>query len=80
MNFYRIEDKTPLHEDIVLVKIKEDNYCESPFYVCKALFDYDEFPLFFLEADGEQYYGYEPKEIEGWCPISEIEKSINWVK
>lgn len=78
MDFYRIEDKKPEHREIVLVKIKD--YYTPPFYVCQALYDYDEFPLFFLEADGESYYGYEPKEIEGWCPISEIEKSINWVK
>lgn len=77
IKLYKLEEKLPEPEQVVLVKYKSDYHHEDvPYYVCRYTESYSEPQYVFREAEGELYMEVEWSEIEGWAPIEELDKVI----
>ena len=77
IKLYKLEEKLPEPEQVVLVKYKLD-YCYDgvSYYVCRYTESYSKPKYVFREAGGELYTEIGPKEIEGWAPLEELDKVI----
>lgn len=77
IKLYKLEEKLPEPEQVVLVKYKSD-YCYDgvSYYVCRYTESYREPKYIFQEASGELYMEIRPNEIEGWAPLEELDKVI----
>lgn len=69
MKFYKLSQRKPKGDKPFLAKIKKEFGCN--YYVLR----YDKCYNNYVEALGEGYTSWEPDEIIGWCPLSEIEKA-----
>lgn len=80
MKFYKVKDKMPKEGEIVLIKPKKIEFGVK-YYVVEVKYDnYYRKDYWFMEAAGEPDSGWDKDEVEGWCPLTEIDKNIEWVK
>ena len=77
IKLYKLEEKLPEPEQVVLVKYKSDyHHKDVPYYVCRYTESYSEPEYVFKEAEGELYMEVEWPEIDGWAPIEWLDKVI----
>ena len=72
MRFIPLTEKYPEPEELILIKLKEDEWTNVNYYVVKYTRGYREF-FRFEEASGEQYCYWEDDEILGWMPLKELD-------
>ena len=72
MRFIPFTEKYPEPEELILIKLKENEWDNVNYYVVKYTRDYNEF-FRFEEASGEQYSYWEDDEILGWMPLKELD-------
>ena len=77
IKLYKLEERLPDPEQIVLVKYKPD-YCyeDVSYYVCRYTESYSEPQYIFREAQGELYMKVELNEIEGWIPLEWLDQVV----
>ena len=73
-NFTLLTKKHPDPEQIILIKIKPNQYENINYYVVKYTNDNGiHFNFRFEEAGGEQYTYWEDDEVLGWMPLEELD-------
>ena len=72
MKFIPLTEKYPEPEELILIKLKENEWDNVNYYVVKYTRDQNEF-FRFEEASGEQYSYWEDDEILGWMPLKELD-------
>lgn len=77
IKLYKLEEKLPEPEQVILVKYKSDCcYDDVSYYVCRYTQSYSGPQYVFREASGELYMVVQWAEIEGWAPLEELDKVI----
>jgi hypothetical protein len=71
MKFIPLTEKYPEPEELILIKLKEDEWDDVNYYVVRYT-RYHEF-FRFEEASGERYCYWEDDEILGWMPLKELD-------
>jgi hypothetical protein len=71
MKFIPLTEKYPEPEELILIKLKEDEWDNVNYYVVRYT-RYREF-FRFEEASGERYCYWEDDEILGWMPLKELD-------
>ena len=71
MRFIPLSEKYPEPEELILIKLKENEWDSVNYYVVKYTRGYHEF-FFFEEASGEQSYYWKDDEVLGWMPLKEL--------
>lgn len=72
MKFIPLTEKYPEPEELILIKLKENEWDNLNYYVVKYTCGYSDF-FRFEEASGEQYTYWEDDEILGWMPLKELD-------
>ena len=72
MRFIPLTEKYPEPEELILIKLKENEWDNVNYYVVKYTCGYRDF-FRFEEARGEQYTYWEDDEILGWMPLKELD-------
>ena len=72
MRFIPLTEKYPEPEELILIKLKENEWDNVNYYVVKYTCGYHE-SFLFEEASGEQYSYWEDDEILGWMPLKELD-------
>ena len=72
MRFIPLTEKYPEPEELILIKLKENEWDNLNYYVVKYTCGYSDF-FRFEEASGEQYTYWEDDEILGWMPLKELD-------
>ena len=72
MKFIPLTEKYPEPEELILIKLKENEWNNVNYYVVKYTCGYNDF-FRFEEASGEQYSYWEDNEILGWMPLKELD-------
>jgi hypothetical protein len=75
MKFIPLTEKYPETEELILIKLKENEWDNVNYYVVKYTRGYREF-FRFEEASGEQYAYWEDDEILGWMPLKELDSIL----
>ena len=78
MKFIPLTEKYPEPEELILIKLKENEWNNVNYYVVKYTSGLHEF-FRFEEASGEQYSYWEDDEILGWMPLKELD-SIPFIR
>lgn len=76
MRWYKFTD-IPVLNIPILVKIKPNDWYDNLRYYVVVPRKYDNM-IKYEEAGGEQYSWWDEDELEGWSPLSEIEKNEIW--
>ena len=72
MRFIPLTEKYPEPVELILIKLKENEWDNLNYYVVKYTCGYSDF-FRFEEASGEQYTYWEDDEILGWMPLKELD-------
>ena len=72
MRFIPLTEKYPEPEELILIKLKENEWVNVNYYVVKYTCGYNDF-FRFEEAAGEEYSYWEDDEILGWMPLKELD-------
>ena len=72
MKFIPLTEKYPEPEELILIKLKENEWDNVNYYVVKYTRGYNEF-FRFEEASGEQSYYWKDDEVLGWMPLKELD-------
>ena len=75
MRFIPLTEKYPEPEELILIKLKENEWNNVNYYVVKYTCGFHKF-FRFEEASGEQYSYWEDDEILGWMPLKELDSIL----
>ena len=75
MKFIPLTEKYPETEELILIKLKENEWDNVNYYVVKYTRGYREF-FRFEEVSDEQYSYWEDDKILGWMPLKELDSIL----